>query len=57
VRGTHVSHPLVHYFPAIAMEIDGTPPQSVAVDGEVLGHTPVHIEVRPSCLPFLVGHA
>ncbi len=57
VRGTHVTHPLVRYFPATAMEIDGTPPQSVAVDGEVLGHTPVRIEVRPSCLPFLVGHS
>ena len=56
VRGTHVRHPLVRYFPATEMEIDGTPPQSVAVDGEVLGRTPVRIAVRPSALRFLAGH-
>ena len=55
VRGTHVRHPLVRYFPAAEMEVEGMPPQSVAVDGEVLGRTPVRIAVRPAALRFLAG--
>lgn len=55
VRGTHVHHPLVQYFPAAEMEIDGMPPQSVAVDGEVLGRTPARIVVRHRALQFLAG--
>jgi len=55
VRGTHVHHPRVQYFPATSMEIDGTPAQTVAVDGELVGRTPVRVEVLPRAVSFLAA--
>jgi len=55
VRGTHVHHPNVQYFPATSMEIDGTPAQAVAVDGELIGQTPVRVEVLPRAVSFIAA--
>lgn len=41
--GRHVEHPRVDYFRSPFLEVDAHPPQPVAADGDVVGHTPVRI--------------
>lgn len=50
IRGTHVRHRAVRYFPAGWLEVDAPLPVVVAADGDCIGHTPARFEVRPGAL-------
>ncbi len=41
VRGTHVDHPRVEHFADVSMDVDAEPPQAVALDGDLVGETPM----------------
>jgi len=41
VRGTHVDHPKVEHFTDVAMEVASDPAQRVALDGDLVGETPM----------------
>jgi YegS/Rv2252/BmrU family lipid kinase len=49
-RGKHIPHPKIQYFTASQVTVEATAPVLVAADGEVLGETPVRIEVVPAGL-------
>jgi diacylglycerol kinase family enzyme len=53
VRGTHVHHPRVDHFRSPWMEVDAATPQPVAVDGDVVGETPMHVRILPSAIRVL----
>jgi diacylglycerol kinase (ATP) len=46
VRGTHVNHPNVEHFADVAMEVSADPAQGVALDGDLVGMTPMHARMR-----------
>jgi diacylglycerol kinase (ATP) len=53
LQGRHIRHPKVRYFPARWLEIAATPAQTVAVDGELIGPTPVRLGVLPRAVTFV----
>ncbi len=52
-KGTHVEDPLVSYFPARELDIDSDPPAVIELDGDLYGHTPAKISVRPLAMRFM----
>ena len=57
LRGTHVRHRQVRFFRGHWLEVSADPPQPLALDGELLGISPVRFEVNPRSLPLLTGPA
>lgn len=57
LRGTHVRHPRVRFFRGTWLEVSAEPPQPLAMDGELLGTSPVRFEVDPRSLTLLTGPA
>lgn len=52
--GTHLSHPRVSSFTASKLVIKGDHTLAVQVDGEIILHPPLEIELVPKALPVLV---
>jgi diacylglycerol kinase (ATP) len=57
LRGTHVRHRQVRFFRGHWLEVSADPPQLLALDGELLGTSPVRFEVNPRSLTVLTGSA
>ena len=57
LRGTHVRHRQVRFFRGHWLEVSADPPQPLALDGELLGPSPVRFEVNPRSLTVLTGPA
>jgi diacylglycerol kinase family enzyme len=57
LRGTHVHHRQVRFFRGHWLEVSSDPPQPLALDGELLGTSPVRFEVNPRSLTLLTGPA
>ena len=57
LRGTHVRHRQVRFFRGHWLEVSADPPQLLALDGELLGISPVRFEVNPRSLTLLTGPA
>jgi YegS/Rv2252/BmrU family lipid kinase len=57
LRGTHVHHRQVRFFRGHWLEVSADPPQPLALDGELLGTSPVRFEVIPRSLTVLTGPA
>ena len=57
LRGTHVRHRQVRFFRGHWLEVSADPPQLLALDGELLGTSPVRFEVNPRSLTLLTGPA
>jgi len=57
LRGTHVRHRQVRFFRGHWLEVSADPPQPLALDGELLGTSPVRFEVNPRSLTLLTGPA
>jgi len=57
LRGTHVRHRKVRFFRGHWLEVSADPPQPLALDGELLGTSPVRFEVNPRSLTLLTGPA
>ena len=57
LRGTHVRHPRVRFFRGTWLEVSAEPAQPLAMDGELLGTSPVRFEVAPRSLTLLTGPA
>lgn len=55
LRGTHVRHRQVRFLRGAWLEVSADPPQALALDGELLGTSPVRFEVNPSSLTLLAG--
>jgi len=53
-RGQHTRHPSVRYLTARTLRIEATEPIEIAADGDLVGHTPALIAVKPRCLRVLV---
>jgi len=53
VRGTHVRHPRVDHFQSTWMEVDAEEAQLVAVDGDIVGETPMRVRILPSAIRVL----
>ncbi|MBW3625125.1 MAG: hypothetical protein KY468_17145 [Armatimonadetes bacterium] len=54
-RSSHAGPARVHRFRMRTARLEAHPPQSVNLDGEILGHTPVTFRVRPRALRVIVG--
>ncbi len=54
-RGRHLGHPKVHYLATKSVQIDSRPPLEIAADGDIIGHTPAKIAVKPGALRVLVA--
>jgi diacylglycerol kinase (ATP) len=52
--GRHAAHPKVEMVPAARITVTGTPPLRVMADGELLGTTPLRLEVLPGELTLLI---
>lgn len=52
--GSHLSHPKVSTLPAKKIIIKSRRPVSVQADGEIIGETPVEIDIIPKALEMLV---
>jgi diacylglycerol kinase family enzyme len=50
-RGTHLGHPAVDYSQAHQIRIESDAALSVQMDGEIVGTTPVRIDLLPRALP------
>ena len=54
-RGEHITHPAVRYLPARKLEVDADSALEVAVDGDLIGHTPACFSIRSKglqvCIP------
>lgn len=50
LRGTHVHHPAVRYSRGTRLDLDGTEPVPIQIDGEYVGTTPAVFELRPASL-------
>ncbi|MSU85343.1 MAG: hypothetical protein EXS21_09580 [Pedosphaera sp.] len=57
LRGTHVRHRQVRFFRGHWLEVSADPSQLLALDGELLGISPVRFEVNPRSLTLLTGPA
>lgn len=53
-RGRHLGHPRMRYLTARTLQIEANPPLDVAADGDLIGHTPAQITVKPEALRVLV---
>lgn len=53
-RGTHLDDPITRWFRDTSFSIDSREPQGVALDGELVGTTPVSFDVIPSALAIRV---
>jgi YegS/Rv2252/BmrU family lipid kinase len=53
-RGAHMGHPAVGHLQARSVQIESDDPLVVQTDGELIGTTPVTIEVIPHALPVRV---
>jgi len=53
VRGTHVRDPRVEYFRSGWMEVDADEAQAVAVDGDIVGETPMRVRVLSRAIRVL----
>ena len=53
VRGTHVRHPRVDHFQSTWMEVEAEQAQLVALDGDVVGETPMRVRILPSAVRVL----
>ncbi len=49
-RGRHIDHPNVRYLLAHGLQVDAPCPLEIAADGDLIGHTPARILVRPKAL-------
>ena len=50
VRGTHVRHPRVEHFTDRTMSVDADPSQAVALDGDLVGETPMRVVLLPGAV-------
>ena len=50
--GRHIDHPRVHSRPARNLALTVDPPAYVETDGELVGRTPISIELCPSAIQF-----
>ena len=53
LRGTHIHHPNVRYFPARSLSVASDANIEVTLDGDIVGHTPATFEVKPKALNIL----
>lgn len=56
-RGRHLSHPQLRFFTARSVGADADPPIDVQADGEIIGHTPVKMDIIPRGLKVLAPEA
>jgi diacylglycerol kinase (ATP) len=54
-QGTHIRHPRVDFFRSGWMEVDAATPQPVALDGDVVGETPLRVRVLRQAVPVVGG--
>lgn len=54
LRGVEARQEYVHYLRAKHVQVETRPPQRVAIDGEVVGKTPLDIECMPQALSLFV---
>jgi len=54
LRGTHITHPRVRYFPGRTLRVESWPDQELQLDGDLIGRTPATFTVLPSALRILV---
>jgi diacylglycerol kinase (ATP) len=52
-QGTHIRHPRVDFFRSGWMEVDSATPQPVALDGDVVGETPMRVRVLRQAVPVV----
>jgi diacylglycerol kinase family enzyme len=52
-RGLHTNHPKVRYGTGVSLSIETDKPAWVAVDGDLVGKTPVQLQVRPRLMRVL----
>ncbi|SDC50338.1 lipid kinase, YegS/Rv2252/BmrU family [Melghirimyces thermohalophilus] len=52
-QGTHVSHPAVEMMKGTRLEVESSPPLLIHTDGEVIGKTPVEMEIVPNSLQVI----
>jgi len=52
-RGRHLSHPKVRHLTARSVRIETAPPVDIAADGDLIGHSPAQIAVKPRALRVL----
>lgn len=53
-RGRRMVHPQLRYFAARIVAVEADPPLAVAADGELIGHTPVQLEVVSQAMKILI---
>lgn len=53
-RGEKLQHPAIRYFSASACHIDSISPMPIDMDGEFVGYTPLHMEMIPQRIRFIV---
>jgi diacylglycerol kinase (ATP) len=53
-RGRHIDHPKVQYRTAQSFEVHSSAVLEVAADGDIIGHTPARVRVKPSALRVAV---
>jgi diacylglycerol kinase family enzyme len=44
----------VIYLRGKSVRIESTEPVPIQLDGDAAGHTPLKIDIRPACVPFLL---
>jgi diacylglycerol kinase family enzyme len=52
--GEHPLHENVIYLRGKSVRIESTEPVPIQLDGDAAGHTPLKIDIRPACVPFLL---
>lgn len=52
VRGTHIDHPRVEYFAGTDLEVAAEPAEPVAMDGDLIGWSPMRVRVVPRSIQF-----
>jgi diacylglycerol kinase (ATP) len=52
-QGTHIQHPRVDFFRSSWMEVEAATPQPVALDGDVVGETPMRVRVLRQAVPVV----
>ncbi len=53
--GRHIGRPGIHHARAASLKLDADPPAPLEADGEVIGHTPLHVRVWTRILPVATG--
>jgi len=53
-KGTHISHPAVHFLQGRRITLHSVEPLDIHMDGEAAGTTPVHLEVMPAAISVIV---